>query len=318
MTAVEERAERLIRTYTDHLEDADYCRAVFALADVPTICAVLVAMFQSGDRSVVVDALHFMCDVVNYGMLPEFTQRLPRSGILAPLRDLLYAPDQNVRHNAIHTLGKMGPRQNAGMLAEAFPHYLGHHPLELPDLLFELFWLSRKERGRRWDYYDQMATSSLYLIRWSMLDVLDHYRSTDPSSPSSRRLKHLYEGLSTDANPCVAAEATYELAKRRELAKLRLDLEAPMLALAEWQRRKKQIRLAEPRLTFMTLEVSFWNYLSAADQADYDVATLDAFAYFRLHHPMNARTDRAEYARAFETWRRRKDATGSKPEDGES
>ena len=299
MAEVEQRAERQVRAYIDHLEDAEYCRAVFALADLPTICTVLVKMLQSGERSAINDALLFMCDVVNYRMLAEFTRYLPQSIIVPALRDLLYASDQNVRHNAIHTIGKMGPRQHARMLAEAFPQYLERYPLELPDLLYELFWLSREEGQRRWEYYDQVAASSSYLFRWAVLEMTHHDVSTDLESASSQRLERLYAALSNDDNALVSTEAAHQLSR------LRLNSEAPALPRAEWQSRKKQLHHSEPALTFAKFKFNFWNYLSAADHADYDAPTLDAFARYCLHHPMKAQTDRDEYARAFEKWRGR-------------
>ena len=102
-----------VRDYIDHLEDAAYVRELFASQDVTGVSRVLVAMLRSGDAHETQAALLFVRDVVNYGMVPRFTEHLPRSGILDALRANPSAPDYAIRQGSVYTIGKIGPRANA-------------------------------------------------------------------------------------------------------------------------------------------------------------------------------------------------------------
>jgi len=113
-----------VRDYIDHLEDGAYVRELFASEGVGGVSRVLVAMLRSGDAHEANAAFLFIRDVVNYAMVPVFTAYLPRCGIFDALRANLYAPDYAIRRGSIYTIGKIGPRANARLLAEAFPIYL--------------------------------------------------------------------------------------------------------------------------------------------------------------------------------------------------
>src|SRR6266852_3930801 len=75
-------ATEAIRGYIDHLNDVAYVRAVFAIADVPAIGAVLEHMIRHGDRSDVRDALLFTEDVIRFGMHFDFASWFGHSPLL--------------------------------------------------------------------------------------------------------------------------------------------------------------------------------------------------------------------------------------------
>jgi hypothetical protein len=129
---------------------------VFTLAGVDGVARVLLAMLRSRDADEVIAAHLFLRDVVNYGMVPAFTVHLPTSGIFEVFRNNLYVPDFAIRRDTIFTIGKIGPRANARLLAEAFPVYLQRDPLLLPGLLGELFWLTR--HARQWTYLRALSS----------------------------------------------------------------------------------------------------------------------------------------------------------------
>ena len=86
------------------------------------------------------------------------------------MRDNLRAADYFTRHQAIHTLGRTGPRANAQHLASNFAWYLEHDPLNIEDLLGELFWLGLRVPPEH--YLDQMVTADWYLAGWALVELL--------------------------------------------------------------------------------------------------------------------------------------------------
>jgi hypothetical protein len=144
MTANDDRARQLIEQYPRHLgNETAYLRDGFEGVDVSAVVAILLEMLRSGDRDRTWHAVDFINQVVIRHVSPEFTAALPRLGVYRTLRDLLYVPDKNVRHNAIYALGKTTHYPNARYLVGALPTYIERYPLELDGLFFELFWLSR-------------------------------------------------------------------------------------------------------------------------------------------------------------------------------
>lgn len=298
-----------VRDYIDHLEDAAYVRELFAAEGVAGVSRGLVALLRSGDAHETQAALLFVRDVVNYGMVLHFTERLPQSGIFDALRANLSAPDYAIRRGSIYTIGKIGPRANARLLAEAFPSYLQRDPLLLPGFLFELFWLTR--HARQWTYLHAVAASPHYCVRWSLLD---ESASPLPSlgghdKYERRRLERLLSRLASDPHPLVRADARYRrhlLPGRREERQWRLGDRRAL-----WRR----VGQGAPDLTFTTLHTLFSNYLSVVGRRDYDIETLNAFVRYRQEHPIpqpdldadapdEARFDMPTYVRGFDAWLR--------------
>ncbi len=299
-----------VRDYIDHLEDGAYVRELFASEGVGGVSRVLVAMLRSGDAHEANAAFLFIRDVVNYAMVPVFTAYLPRCGIFDALRANLYAPDYAIRRGSIYTIGKIGPRANARLLAEAFPIYLQRDPLLLPGLLFELFWLTR--HARQWTYLHAVAASPHFLVRWSLLD--------DSASPlpslgghekyERRRLERLLFRLASDPYPLVRADADY---RRRVLPSQK---EERQWRLGDRRALWRRLGQGEPELTFTTMHMLFSNYLAVVERKDYDLETLDAFVRYRQEHPIprplqdtdkerdEPRFDMPGSVRAFDAWLR--------------
>lgn len=270
--------ERRIRAYLDHLEDGDYVRSIFALADVPTITDRIIAMVRHGTLDEVNDALLFVRDVVNYGMAPAFRDELPRSGLFAALADGILADRYAVRDACIYTLGKISFPENAPILARAFPRYIERDPLLLGRLITERFWLTHGVDC--WSYLQTAAASSLYLSRWAALETTYSIGwATRPGSTDATRLEALYATLAADPHPSVRAEAA------RALAEPRLGRDGGTTARgARWQT-FLPIRMEAARSSFLGLATLFRNYLSTAGMADYSVELFDTFARFRHDHP---------------------------------
>lgn len=300
MSGANAQIRQAIYHYIDHLEDGGYVRNAFGLADVSTVVAILAEMLRSGDRQSVLAADIFLRDIVNYRMMPPFETYLPRSGLFRVLGDLLYVHDHTIRHNTIHTIGKIFYKTNVSMLIEALPVYLQHYPLELPDLFLELNWLSRSFRRRRWEHYEQAAASPNYLVRWSLLEILRQERSQpDERDPVAGRLEKIYGRLARDTRFLVGAEAEHALHL------LRLSWEGQILPVSEYRRQKKRFREATPKLTFSIFQTRVRNYLYASGRHDYDLAVLERFARYCADHPFGRPFDNVAYARIFDEWRSR-------------
>lgn len=292
MDDVRAEARRRIRAYLDHLEDGAYARAIVALADVPTITDLLTEMVRHGDAKEVGDALLVVRDVVNYGMLPEFMAYLPASGLFPILADGVYDDRLAVRDACIYTLGKLTFRENAPILAGAFPWYVERDPLLLPSLIGELVWLTNY--ANYWFYLEAAAAHASYLTRWASLDTTNRFGwDTRPDAADANRLEAFYERLAADPHPFVRPEAAHALAG------LRLGWDARALPRGERRRRYRALRAAAPPLTFLRLTSLFNHFLHVLQQADYTVDLLDAFAHYAHEHPYEPGTDVHAWARVF-------------------
>jgi hypothetical protein len=168
------KVRRLIANYVNHIADRAYISNVWKVADMAVIDELLATMLRSGDRDRARQADLFVQDAVRFGADPAFGRYLPRSRSLRAVRDNLRSADYFTRHEAIHTLGRTGPRSNARQLEMNFAWYLEHDPLNLEDLLGELFWLDHHLEPER--FVDQMVTADWYLARWALIVGLTHRR----------------------------------------------------------------------------------------------------------------------------------------------
>ncbi len=265
----------LISGYLDHLQDRAYVTSVVSRAPIAELGRTLASMLRSGDRQAATDAAQFAQDAVIFGLSPAFAEYFPRSPVLRALRENLSAADYFTRHQSIKTLGRVGPRSNAQCLAAVFPWFLEHDPLNLDDLLGELFWLSR--RARREPYLDAIVTAPLYLARWTILGhLLDHGTYAYPGwvngRPSGYVLGYV-ERLAQDPHRWVRAEATWRLTQLEASDAVR----AHPISGMESNR--------EPSPTFFTLWLQVGNYLWTSSRRDYDVQLVERIAAYVGEHP---------------------------------
>jgi hypothetical protein len=284
----------LIRAYLSHLEDAAYVRSIFDRAGLSAVSQALNEMASSGDVNDVNDALLFVSDVVNFRMVPEYTAALPRSGLFAVLRANLYAPHHAIRRSTIRTLGKIGPARNARLLRDAFPRYLACDPLLLPDLLAELFWLSRTACEKQWDYVGALVGSPHYPVRWAALDQIERFSpDRHPMQHDHLKAAELCAALAEDHNPFVRAEAEHLLTAFGEAAR---SLEPRSKERNEWRSRFERTR---PYPSLFSVRLGLGNYLAITETPDYDLAMFDAFARFLHIRPLHQGIDLYAHAADF-------------------
>lgn len=279
--------EALVLAHDDHPDALEeLVGKIFGAHELPDAVHSLEALLRSGDRERIVRAEAFIRDVVIYGVHRQFTALLPHTGIFPALGQNLYAPDYLVRGLTIFTLGKITFPRNAPLLIDAFPWYLERDPIGIPSLVGELFWLSRAERRRRWEYFESIARSPHYLARWSFFEAAgEGWIGEPPKGRDARLRKRWMRRLAQDPNQMV----------RRE-ARSRLDglKRSPDKRMHSWH---------APRLCFENVSITFRNYLWASDRRDYDVALLDAWVQYRRTHEIDASISHEEDAEAFEAWR---------------
>lgn len=160
---------------------------------------------RSAKNAGIVNTLAFIREAAlhPHSLKDSFRCELAESAIWDQLRDLLYHKHFSVRSNTIFTIGKLTFRPKAKLLLEAFPHYLQSDPINLCGLMFELRWLTRKWH---WALLKQIASAPHFLQRWSMCSAnYDHCHS----APNSSRFAALFQKLSKDSNPVLAAEAAF-------------------------------------------------------------------------------------------------------------
>jgi hypothetical protein len=221
--------------------------------------------------------------------------------MLPAVRELLYAPDHNLRWNAVTTLGRIGPASNARYLEAALPFYLERDPLALPRVLGEIAGL----RGQpfAWLQVEAALASRSYLVRWAVLDVFAtfHLRS---GSRLARLKDGVLERLSADAHPLIRAEALYERGQDEAVDSHPLlrggELTAELLGQVA-----EELSRDAPDLTFGGLRITLSNYLHAVGRRDYDLPLLGAFVrYEAAHpHPRDEPFDLAARSAAFDAWR---------------
>lgn len=289
--AVEDGADvaALVAGYADHLEDGEYVRRIFASGDVAI--RVLADMLGSGDRERAPGAALVLRDAVLSRFVPGLRGLLPTTSVFAALGANLYAPDYSIRRDSIYTLGKLTYPRQAAALVCAFPVYRERHPLELPDLLGELFWLSAKERRRRWDYLHALSRSPYYAVRWSVFEVAHGWAGMARHSRDARLYKRLLRRLAQDPHPFVRGEA------RSRLDGARRHPAGPL-----WPGTLETV----VERSFFSVAIQFGNYLWASGRADYDLALLGQFAnYVLFQAPRTEWTPPFEweaFARPFDAW----------------
>lgn len=222
------------------------------------VCVEVIAILLSGEPEPISHALVFLRDTATYQhrFSEAFHQHLQSSPIWETLRQLLRAPNTNVRHNAINTIGKLGHRERVSLLEDAFPYFLERDPINLPGLMFELGWLRSNHHG---EFLERIARANHPLARWSLCEIL---QSLEGASDQGAVLE-LASLLSVDPHPHVAAQAAWAC----ERIKIKLG---PKLPKPEWRKEVKRIAALKPQLTYFYVTHRFM-----LDRSDYTLAEFD-------------------------------------------
>lgn len=183
----------------------------------------------------------------------EFRELISKSDIFSKLNNLLYQHNLFVRKDVIYTIGKIYFKQNANMLAEAYKFYRKTDPLIIPDILFELSWLTNRDI---WSFIDELIKDNHFLFRWSAVDLLHKYNKND--NKSNKFIDSLVL-LSNDDNIYVSNEAK-ELLKRSCMTKQISEFDEENLSI-----------------TFLRLVIDFCNYQKTEKIRKYSIEDIEDY-----------------------------------------
>lgn len=198
------------------------------------------------------------------------------------------APEGDGFEGEGHTLGKLGPRENARHLRAALPWYAHHDPLRLDQLLFELGWLLGRRRLWRRELLTQLVRSPSCLTRWVTVAILWERelvrgRSEFGSGRSPGWALQLMRILAQDQHSFVREDARRALAERRRHRLQRPVVRNPKGLLAD-ESLESNPRTFE--LQIATLAILVNNYLYGSGEADYDIALVEDVARHSHQNPI--------------------------------
>ena len=219
------------------------------------------SILRASEPKAVANTLGFVRDanLYRHPFRDAFQEYLTTSKIWENLQDLLQTPNFGVRSSAIYTIGKLTNRDRAYLLSDAFPFYLENDPINLPNLLLELLWLTNEWN---WGFVGRVAADKHYLVRWSLCQMLD---DSGNSTETQGRFLGILAQLKCDSHPLVAAEANL----RFERVNVKLG---PKLQKSEWRKEVKRISSLEPKVTFESAAMQFMH-----TRSDYCLDEFDRF-----------------------------------------
>lgn len=219
------------------------------------------SILKTAEPEAVAHALGFVRDanLFQHPYRDDFHKHLSSSAIWETLQRLLHASNFSIRRNTIYTIGKLTSRDHAYLLSDVFTFYLENDPINLPNLLLELLWLTNRWN---WNFVEQVASAKHYLKRWSLCQILD---DTSDSTETKRHFLEVLVRLKCDLHPLVASEAKL----RFERINVKLG---PKLSKAEWRKEVNRISSLKPRVTFEHAAMLFMH-----DRLDYALDDFDRF-----------------------------------------
>lgn len=261
-----------ILNYLDFLQDREYWNAIGLGYSAEELNTALLGLLHAESTDVVSSTCLFIRDLVQFA--PAF-QDEPRSSLpfdysqLVPsLENLVRSPDLWKRKNTVYTLGKICSASSVPFLREVFEATKENDPLLLPDLAFEIAWLS----GLKHEAIDWLVTQCLasqsYLTRWVTLEIL----SPGATKPGNECWKWKYNVLSQlidDDAESVRANARF---LRDEM-----DFEASLPNIktrAEKRRQRKELEARRPE-NFNGISIEFLNNMYARGVSNYSVDELN-------------------------------------------
>jgi len=241
-----------ILNYIHNLQDREYAKSLIDVADFTCLFKCCSDILKSYEESDIQNALLLIRDLSNGTISPEITEEVRRcitySEIFNELERLLYVENYFIRSSVIYTIGKISFKENISSLLKAFLFYLKGDPLNMPDMIFELFWLGDKNP----DYINKLVCHEHFLFRWSVFEILDSLSIENKYD----KMNGYISVLRKDENNYVKAQAEYFYKK---------------IILKE--------KSLKPTVDFSSMKRLFLNYLWKENQRDYTVIELENFLF---------------------------------------
>ncbi len=261
-----------IRGYLDRVEDIDYLENILSEVPLSDLFRDLLQLIQGPSADDVGRADLFIRDVIyrakrNNG---PFNEQLFAAGIPSAYVQNVFREDFGIRRNSVSTLGIFHDWWSAKQIENAVVFSELNDPTLLPRLVrLTMF----QNQWKDWTLPKRIVNSSDFLVRWSMLEVLDHNLHFPlPRYEILSEAKACLVNLQQDVNPMVKGEADF-LRSRMDYYEIMATLPKP-----EKRKRSKAINQATPKIRFDSFWLFVGNELGARRKTDFTMAELHELA----------------------------------------
>jgi hypothetical protein len=254
--------ERIRREWLQHLNDGAWFAELCAAYTVEGLLRAIADAIDTGGPEAL-DTMVVLRDFSLYqigpreNVVPNKLTRAVRRAVPAlvfpALERALRGPECAIRHEAVHTIGKMCFREGVALLEAVFEPSVERDPLALPALLLELHWLGADV----WPRVARTATHPHFLVRWATLGWLGKTRE--------RAAETWLICLAGDVEPLVRAEAAS--------------------LLAEFRDERRPVDPTSPTDSFEMVSLQFWKSMAERGAHDYTIAELEAFVDAEVRPP---------------------------------
>lgn len=262
--------EQKISTYVHHLESPAYWQDILGSHSPSDIENTIIRLLHNGNVQTFSEACLFFNDLTlaaprlcDAALIPPQSE-----AIIQAIERGLNSPALVIRINATHTLGRVCATGSLPLLRATFEKSVDHDPLLLPDLAFEVAWLS-KQTDIPWISHHCLRAPS-YLSRWAGVQVLDKIRCYSDSDDWQPKHDALVV-LSNDENHHVKNNARFILEE--------MVFEKRLPAIEFRPERKRLRRELESRrpTSFDIISAAFIKHLQSHNLISYTPTALDSF-----------------------------------------
>ena len=263
-----------VRQCVDFLEDEEYWTEILTSCDAQHLVTALDPLLRSTDRGIIDDTCLFIRDLLlvapRVGCWWQFNNLYYDSILVSSLVGLVTSEFMDLRRPAVYTLGKTIARRTIPRLHSACVRFRESDPLLLPDLLFEIGWLSR-DNALVNQLLRDMSESSFFLTRWATLG--------DPGAfaADSDLAKEVLGRLREDKVSAVREEAAFLFKE------LEFERSLPSIPTKSQKRRlRAELEKERPEITWDSLCVGFWRYMYEWNLRNYEVREVEDYFNRRL------------------------------------
>lgn len=252
-----------IKGYLYHVEDIAYLSDILREVPLPDLFRALNELLNSSSSDDVAQGDLFIRDIRRAEPEnSEFINQLEDAGVPAAYQRNVFRNNYFIRRTSIFTLTISRKWLPDAKLIEALRFLEGNDPFLLPKFVAD--WMFRT-KWKDWTLPNRLLTNPEYLVRWSVLDLLDPILNFPlPESGILSMSKSCLSRLQADSNPLVGAEAAFLLNRVRFFEIM------PTLAKTEKRKGSKSIASAAPKIRFESMRMFVEHHLSALNKTDFD------------------------------------------------
>ncbi|MDB6017339.1 MAG: hypothetical protein JWR19_1828 [Pedosphaera sp.] len=261
-----------IRGYVDRVEDIPHLENILSEIPLPDLFQALIQLIQSSSFDDVGRADLFIRDVIYRAKInnSEFKEQLVVAGVPAAYGQNVFAKDHGIRGIAVSTLKIFNDWWSAKQIEEAVVFSELNDPILLPQLVSITMFRARWED---WSLPKHLISNPDFLVRWSMLEVLDRILVFPlPDEKILSEVKACLSKLREDVNQSIRAEADF-LCNRVDFYEV-----MPSLLKLDKRKRSKAINQATLKIRFESFRMYVGSALGARRKTDFTMAELHEIA----------------------------------------